>query len=582
MQPPFQNLGARDAWLFSGLVWTIVATIRLVSAWPDMTATLYADPDATLRLVQARDWMAGRPLDDFLQPRLNPPDGVAMHWARWPDAVLGGAIIALQPLLGAQAETAVLGLAPTVLFFLYGLAGLALARALSPTLSPFAAAVFLLGAVVATETLEPAKIDHHGLQVVFALSILASVVHATRTRTLWCAVLGGALAGISLGVGLEGLNIVLAVLGGLGLGWVLRLSGAGPVGLAFSGGMAAITAAIFAARYDAIAGYRAACDAVSWVYLSAGVASVGVFAALSALDHRMADRRVRAMSGALIAGIAGAGLLAAFPHCAGGPYSEIPDVLKTLWLSDITEAKPLWATPNRLTLIVSGLGPALVVGLAAGAVLVSRNKAVDRASWGVCLAALGIASLVMIGQIRGVVLTAALSAALGAAVFAQTAGLSVWRRVGVGLACCGFPYAALAAALPAQRDAEAAQEEREARSCPPEAYAAFAKLTPGTALAHPNAAPRLLAETPHGVVGGHYHRNVEGLIRTYALFQNPHDANALGGIDYVVVCTPDAWWSFTEDHPNGFAVQLVKGEPLVGLTPVVEVEDFTVWRVGSP
>src|SRR5262245_19436211 len=55
-----------------------------------------------MRLVRVRDLLGGQGWFDSVQHRLNPPDGVPMHWARWVDAAIAAPIPLLTPMLGQQ------------------------------------------------------------------------------------------------------------------------------------------------------------------------------------------------------------------------------------------------------------------------------------------------------------------------------------------------------------------------------------------------------------------------------------------------------------------------------------------------
>ena len=61
------------------LIWAVtVATYLLDRPGADQDLST----DDAMRLVQVRDLLAGQGWFDLTQYRLNPPDGVAMHWSR--------------------------------------------------------------------------------------------------------------------------------------------------------------------------------------------------------------------------------------------------------------------------------------------------------------------------------------------------------------------------------------------------------------------------------------------------------------------------------------------------------------------
>src|SRR5215213_9756514 len=81
--------------------------------------------DDAMRLVQVRDLLAGQGWFDLTQYRLNPPDGVAMHWSRLIDVPIAALIRAGTMVLPqAMAEGVATILWPTVLLLIF-LAGVA-------------------------------------------------------------------------------------------------------------------------------------------------------------------------------------------------------------------------------------------------------------------------------------------------------------------------------------------------------------------------------------------------------------------------------------------------------------------------
>src|SRR5690606_34128818 len=61
----------------------------------------FPDPDDTLRMVQLRDLLGGQAWFDVTQYRIDPPDGVPMHWSRLVDVPLAFVALTLTPLIGA-------------------------------------------------------------------------------------------------------------------------------------------------------------------------------------------------------------------------------------------------------------------------------------------------------------------------------------------------------------------------------------------------------------------------------------------------------------------------------------------------
>src|SRR4030081_2405568 len=62
--------------LLLGLAWAVTAAFLLADRWPEMGERLF-DGDDAMRLVQVREFLAGRGWFDLHEARLRPPTGYA-------------------------------------------------------------------------------------------------------------------------------------------------------------------------------------------------------------------------------------------------------------------------------------------------------------------------------------------------------------------------------------------------------------------------------------------------------------------------------------------------------------------------
>src|SRR5262245_2193987 len=102
------------------LIWAITVATYLVTG---RGADQAVSTDDAMRLVQIRDFLAGQGWFDLTQYRLDPPDGVAMHWSRLVDLPIAILIRAIDLLVSsATAERLVLTIWPAILLlvFLFG------------------------------------------------------------------------------------------------------------------------------------------------------------------------------------------------------------------------------------------------------------------------------------------------------------------------------------------------------------------------------------------------------------------------------------------------------------------------------
>src|SRR5262249_34837222 len=94
------QMPAARGWLaFAGLLLVASAAasgVLLAERWPEMGHRLF-DGDDAMRLVEVREFLAGRGWFDLHEFRLDPPTGYDTHWSRLIDAGLAGLFLAFRP-----------------------------------------------------------------------------------------------------------------------------------------------------------------------------------------------------------------------------------------------------------------------------------------------------------------------------------------------------------------------------------------------------------------------------------------------------------------------------------------------------
>ena len=128
------------------------------------------DPDDAMRLVQVIDLLDGQNWYDLTQDRVNPPDGLSMHWSRLPDLPLAAVIKVAERFIGRHdAVLLAAKLVPPLLgagFFL------AFVWAAVPMVGrdggPYAALVCLT-LLIPLAQLSTGRVHHYGLQLVLAM-----------------------------------------------------------------------------------------------------------------------------------------------------------------------------------------------------------------------------------------------------------------------------------------------------------------------------------------------------------------------------------------------------------------------------
>ncbi|MFD1333059.1 STT3 domain-containing protein, partial [Methylopila musalis] len=172
-------LGVRAAPLLIWLACLLWWAWRSYAAGPDLMST-----DDAMRLVEARDLLAGQGWFDLVQTRLDPTSGgVLMHWSRLIDLPIAALLAAFGALF--PAETALrltLLLWPALTFLPALLAVAAIGRAIAGPAGGVLSALMLALSPGLTGRFSPGMIDHHGAQVALMRIMLACALNADRSR----------------------------------------------------------------------------------------------------------------------------------------------------------------------------------------------------------------------------------------------------------------------------------------------------------------------------------------------------------------------------------------------------------------
>ncbi len=299
--------------------------------------------DEIMRLISVREWLNGAGWFDTNIDRVAPPEGLSLHWSRYVDAAIGGLILALSvfvPLDTAEAIAIIFW--PTLLQVGF----LALTAILARRLFGDLAAAFAVMAVVmwvgtAHARFGPVRIDHHGLQVLLTLVLIATLLLPMRAR--WAGVLGGLVAAFSLAIGLEML-LAIALAGViLTLRCVTHPVQSAPQLQAFGISLSLGAVLFFVGQTPSAEWFAARCDELAVpILVLAGAGGISALA-IAQLSRRMQSPLHRGLM-ALALGIAA--LAAASPFlgpCVAGPYGYLPAELQRAISSHITEARPAHA-----------------------------------------------------------------------------------------------------------------------------------------------------------------------------------------------------------------------------------------------
>lgn len=561
------------------------------------TAALLRDTDDFMRMVQVADWLNGQGWRDTVQRRLNPPEGVDMHWSRLADLPLAGTVALLDPWFGRARAIHLAALTvPPLLGALLAAAFLWAAAALLPdrrTPLPVAMAATL---IVPLQYMLPGRVDHHGLQMVLTALAIGCLVRCLQPVAKPGPALGLGLAGgVSLAIGLETLPFVGAAAAILSLAWVWRRGTASALAC-FGAALSTSSLALFLLTLPPSAWTTVACDRISLAHAAPIVAVLAAGAAALALERLppAASRPVRLVTVGCI-GVGGLALaVAVFPQCAGGPYSGLVDDIG-YWLFRVNEAQSFADLFRQKPGVAVSAVILPVLGLTALGwqwILASDQSDPRR----LALAVLVLSGLAVTAwQVRGMGYAglAAGFALIPLAVAAiERARLSQWIPARLGLRVCvplGCAFAILAPLkfypVPAsgaggwKTDCNVSAVLDALND--PAGLGAAAR----TVAAPIDAGPALLFLTPHHVLAGPYHRNVRGLTDNRRIFAGT-ETEALAtiaarGVDAILFCRKFAGLSDYPDRPAFLDDRLASDRPPDWLLPVARGGGVALYRVDA-
>src|SRR5438067_4783077 len=157
----------------AAVVWLVPVAAVAVLYWGRLDES-FASPDNLMRLVQVRGLLDGAPWFDPHEPRFAPPLGYDTHWSRLIDAGVGGMILLFRTIVSPDlAERLARCIWPLLLSGPTVCAVAAIASRLGGVGAGRAALLAALTTLPLLPIVRPGEIDHHNLQVMLALRIVA-------------------------------------------------------------------------------------------------------------------------------------------------------------------------------------------------------------------------------------------------------------------------------------------------------------------------------------------------------------------------------------------------------------------------
>jgi hypothetical protein len=573
------------------LIWLAVCAVLILVTHGQIVTGIGWDPDDQLRMVQLRDWLGGQSWFDTVQYRIGEPDSQPMHWPRWIELPLALVFLALEPLLGAAtAETAAMVIVPLITLGLAMWLVLKITKQLFDHSIAILAAALTATAVPVVAQIRPMRVDHHGWQIVLALTALWKMLWPDKRK-------GGLALGVTLAlwlsISLEGLPLSAAFIVLLVWRWVFQTE----EGLRLFWTLLSflVSSLVFflstQGRFDAAVSY---CDAISPAHLLACAAGAAIM--LPAIKWLPANIPLRVAS-LVVAAIAVVAVLNGFaPQCMGGAFNTMDPIVREYWLVNVLEGMPIWYQNGKT--MVTLLGGSIIVGLVSLIYIArSQSREIDRRKLFILGYAFLWALLLSLLVQRATAVAAAFALPFMAWAVHQVfvRARRIERPAPRILATAAVVFLILPGPLAIAFFNGIAGETE-----PPDEISAAADLCKSNeSLARLNGlprsnilapfdfGPRILLMTPHSVLATSHHRNDRAMGDQIRIFTSgpdvARDLLEAHNIGYIVACQEEAELAiYAKKHPEGLWALLVKGQKPDWLQSVhIRDNNLIVWRVLS-
>ncbi|MEM9106241.1 MAG: hypothetical protein AAGC96_11360 [Pseudomonadota bacterium] len=549
-----------------------------------------SDNDDVMRLVQVRDLMAGQGWFDLNQYRLGLDGGTLMHWSRLVDAPIALLIALFSLFVGSvQAEVAALFVWPLLLLVpLY--IGIAAAGRNLGDRSGMIVALFLgLFFVLVHQRFQPGSIDHHNVQLVLIVLMMAGLTEQRRSGT-W-AVTAGVSAALATVIGAETMPVVamgcisIAVLWAV-MGWPARRA-ARYFALSFA---ATLTVAYLVLRPSA-AGIAEACDAFSAGFFMLGTAGGAVLFFVTA-QFSEKSRLYRFASLAVGGVIVAVTAYMLVPGCLQSPLANLDPMLRTMWLDHVSEARSVVAQarfgPEDLGRYYAV--PVLALAVCGWQIWHGQRRWLHA----MFASVIAIAFTVSLVQVRGSVFSNILAIIPLAAVIAekqaQYRGSGRLGAAALQYALLGVFSLQLVWAMIGMMAFEgvdgmkthATENEETAENCATaDSLTLLANQPAGVVSAVSNLGSDILRHTPHRVLSAPYHRNQSGMLTQLRIAMGTPEQSELlireAGVTILAYCPSDPESvGIRKRYPEGLYAHLEQGDVPPFLQVISDDQDAAV------
>jgi len=518
------------------ILWLLLMGGYVATHLGNLVALDLVDTDDYMRLHQVMNWLQGADWHDFTVHRLDPPNGVVLHWSRLPDLPLAAVISILTPIIGQSLSVIIaVNLVPPLL--LLGAAYLFWTgcRAFDTRETANIAVIYLMLSIPVLTKFYPGKLDHHGWQLLLMASLWWCVVKAIRQS--WSpvfAISGGIIIALSLWVGLETLPIMAVLFAILTIYWMVGIDGVGRFSQTLSLSFAVSTTAVLLIHQPLASFWSTSCDSIAINWILVTWLSSGYFYLLNRVDQNLIKGSHRALCSIGAAAATVTVILITDSACIiEGPYGQMPALLHEQLLAHIGEAKGgLYYLFNQSAVFVLFLGfPLLVTAV----VFLNRKGMLEDEAVQLTLVLMLASILLSLWQIRCIIFACLFAVPLAAKITQnyrqrprsrfRTLAPVMWLVLLSPITTAGISLI-----LP-NGDSSSSQAKAADLGYPLVDQVAlkisqqpdFILGRSALIVAPVNWGPTILARTSHNVLAAPYHRNRSGLMKWIQLTQLTSD-----------------------------------------------------------
>ena len=323
-------------------IWLVCATVIFIYKWESVSTLSLNDNDDYMRFVQFQDWMTSghwylEPMSNF-----NAADGIVIHWSRFPDLMLSLVAFPLSFIVEEHlAYTISISVVPLLYLLLFSLSCFFLGDHFFGAKYRFFSMMFAISSPSIIHFL-PGSIDHHNIQLIFAVLFLASTpLNHNQLSQSWRVYAQALLLSLSLWTGLENvlLFMIFFVIYTVYYGLV-RHEWFGYISKLYAcSALFGICAVLLNRPYDEF--FVSKFDEISFVLIIlffCGWLFVNVYHRLMTEDKSLLQKFLLFVFLAVLFLIPVAML---YPSLSSALFIDYPPILKVYWLDQVTEAKSI-------------------------------------------------------------------------------------------------------------------------------------------------------------------------------------------------------------------------------------------------